>query len=104
MKPGSVRHERLPPPADYFAKLGMRLTGGAEWKSTTCPFHDDHQPSLRIHMPSGAFRCMVCGEKGGDLIAFHMRLKGLRFIDACKALGVWDDTNDHSHNAGRTRA
>jgi hypothetical protein len=33
---------------------------------------------------------MVCGAYGGDLLAFHMRRYGLRFIDAARALGAWE--------------
>jgi hypothetical protein len=36
-----------------------------------CPFHPDIHPRLRIHVASGAYRCMACGEKGGDVQAFH---------------------------------
>ena len=39
---------------------------------------------------TGAFRCMVCGAKGGDVLAFYMLRHGLRFIDAAKALGAWE--------------
>ena len=33
---------------------------------------------------------MVCEAKGGDVIAFHMARYGLPFIEACKALGAWE--------------
>ena len=42
-------------------------------------------------MERGAFKCMTCGAKGGDLLAFHMRRHGLSFIDAAKALGAWGE-------------
>ena len=81
----------LPTPVEYYRDhCGMKLTGSNEWRSTLCVFHDDSQPSLRINTKGGAFKCMVCEVKGGDVIAFHMAKHGLSFIEACKALGAWD--------------
>ncbi|MGH8574443.1 MAG: CHC2 zinc finger domain-containing protein, partial [Gammaproteobacteria bacterium] len=88
-KPFAFRRDRLPNPAEYFREQGLRLTGGGEWKSAACPFHDDTTPSLRVHMERGAFKCMTCGAKGGDVLAYHMNRHGLSFIDAAKALGTW---------------
>ena len=34
---------------------------------------------------------MSCGEKGGDVLAYHMAAHGLEFIDAAKALGCWQE-------------
>ena len=34
---------------------------------------------------------MSCGEKGGDVMAYHMQTHGLEFVDAAKALGAWVD-------------
>jgi len=67
----------------------LKLTGSGEWKSAVCPFHNDTRPSLRVRLDTGAFRCMTCGAKGGDVLAFHMRRHGLLFIEAAKALGAW---------------
>jgi DNA primase len=83
------RH-RLPDPTGYYgARAGLRLIGRGSWRSALCPFHDDHRPSLRVNVTSGAFRCMVCGAKGGDVLAFHQQRHGLRFVEAAKALGAW---------------
>ncbi len=87
----AFRRDRLPRPADYYRAQGLKLTGGGEWRSALCQFHDDTRPSLRVHMERGAFKCMTCGAKGGDLLAFHMRRHGLSFIDAAKALGAWGE-------------
>lgn len=86
----AFKRDRLPNPADYFQAEGLNLTGGGEWKSAVCPFHDDTKPSLRVRIETGAFRCMVCGAHGGDLLAFHMQRHGLRFIEAARALGAWE--------------
>jgi len=66
------------------------LTGRGEWRDALCPFHNDTRPSLRLRTDTGAFRCMVCGAHGGDVLAFHMQWYGLRFIEAAKALGAWE--------------
>lgn len=86
----AFRRDRLPEPARYYHGQGLKLTGGGAWKSACCPFHNDSKPSLRIRIETGAFRCMVCGAHGGDVLAFHMQRHGLRFDDAAKALGAWE--------------
>jgi hypothetical protein len=80
---------RLPLPSDYFAQQGLKLTGGGEWKDAICPFHDDTKPSLRVRLDTGAFRCMVCGAHGGDVLAFHQQRHGLTFKRAAQQLGAW---------------
>ena len=50
-----------------------------------CPFHDDHDPSLKINTERQIYKCFVCGA-GGDLITFTAKLHGLSNIDACKKL------------------
>lgn len=87
----SFRRDRLPSPGLYYRENGLKLTGGGEWKNAVCPFHPDTRPSLRVRLDTGGFRCMVCGAHGGDLLAFHMLRHGLRFIEAAKALGAWED-------------
>lgn len=81
--------ELLPSPAAYLGSLGIKLAGTGEWKTALCPFHKDSRPSLRVQLDSGAFRCMACGAHGGDVLAFHMQKRGLKFIDAAKDLGAW---------------
>jgi len=81
----------LPPAIEYYRDSNsMKLIGTGEWRSSLCPFHDDSQPSLRINIKGGGYKCMVCEAKGGDVIAFHMARHGLAFVDACKALGAWE--------------
>lgn len=86
---GSFTKAALPHASDYFAQQGLKLTGGGEWKNAVCPFHDDTKPSLRIHIDTGAFRCMVCGAHGGDVLAFHQQRYGLSFKQAAQQLGAW---------------
>lgn len=86
------KRDRLPNPVAYYREQGLKLLGGGGWKSAICPFHADTSPSLRVRIETGAFRCMVCGAHGGDVLAFHMLRHGLRFIEAARALGAWEDT------------
>jgi len=83
------RKSALQPPANYYKEQGLKLTGGGEWKNALCPFHDDHNPSLRVRLDTGGFRCWACGVHGGDILAFHMQRYGLGFISAAKQLGAW---------------
>ena len=84
------QRERLPDPARYFERDGLRLIGRGCWRSALCPFHDDHSPSLRVNVETGAYRCMVCGAKGGDVLAFHRQRHGLGFVAAVRDLGAWE--------------
>lgn len=86
----SFRSERLPSPAEYYAREGLKLHGRGEWRDALCPFHCDTKPSLRVFFKTGAFRCMACGAHGGDVLAFHMQRHRLRFVEAAKALGAWE--------------
>lgn len=88
-QPSSFRRDWLPYPADFYAGQRIRLLGQDAWRGALCPFHDDATPSMRVHLASGAYRCLACGAHGGDVVAFHMRRYGVGFIDAAKALGAW---------------
>ncbi|WP_449369718.1 CHC2 zinc finger domain-containing protein [Thiomonas sp.] len=82
---------RLPDPLTFYpAELGA-LHGRGVWRSALCPFHKDSRPSLRVNVQTGAFRCMVCGASGGDVLAFQMQRYGLPFAAAAKAVGAWNE-------------
>ena len=81
----------LPDPIEYLTANGHTLKGRGVWREMVCPFHDDTSPSLRINTQKGCFKCMACGAKGGDLIAFHQKITGRSFIEACKDLGAWEN-------------
>ena len=87
---GTFRRDWLPSPSEYYRAQGLKLRGGTEWKNAVCPFHADTNPSLRVRLDSGGFRCMVCHAKGSDVLAFHMKRTGLPFILAAKDLGAWE--------------
>jgi hypothetical protein len=82
--------DRLPDPLAYYgqhvAKLGrVNATG---WAQGVCPFHDDSNASLSVHVvgaSAGGWRCFTgCG--GGDLLGFHQRRTGLDFKAAVREL------------------
>jgi DNA primase len=81
--------ESLPTPAAYFARERVELVGRGQWRSAVCPFHEDKRPSLRVNIETGGYRCMACGAKGGDVLAFHRARHGLSFVQAARDLGVW---------------
>lgn len=87
--PFAFKRDRLPNPDRYYEAHGLRFFGRGPWKSALCPFHNDTRPSLRVHSETGSFRCMTCGAHGGDVLAFHQRRYGLRFIEAARQLGAW---------------
>lgn len=84
----SLDRDRLPAPADYFAEAGIALSGPGKWKTARCDFHGGSD-SLRVNTHTGAWVCMSCNAKGGDVIAHHMATAGVDFVTACKQLGAW---------------
>lgn len=86
---GKFVRDKLPNPVEYFNTQGIVLKGKGAWRDAICPFHNDTNPSLRVRIDTGAYRCMVCGAHGGDVLAFHQNRYGLNFIESCKQLGAW---------------
>ncbi len=66
-------------------------TRGVELKSQgsdlvgLCPFHDDHDPSLRVTPGKGLWRCMSC-QATGNVIQFVQRFDGVSFRHAFELL------------------
>lgn len=50
-----------------------------------CPFHDDQDPSLRVHPTRNVWNCSPCKE-GGDAIRFVEKYESLRFPDAVRKI------------------
>lgn len=87
----SFNRDHLPDPQDYYENTaGLKLMGRGPWRTTRCEFHGGSD-SMRINIKSGGFMCMSCGEKGGDVLAYHQLANCLEFIDAAKALNAWSD-------------
>ena len=82
--------DHLPDPQGYFEAQGLKLSRGKKWVTTGCAFHQGSD-SMRINLHSGAWVCMACGVKGGDVLAYHMAAYGLEFIAAAKDLNAWVD-------------
>ncbi len=78
-----------PDPATYYAAHVAKLSrpNATGWAQGTCPLHNDHNASLSVHVTEsrGGWRCFAgCG--GGDLVGFHMLLRGLDFTAAVREL------------------
>ncbi len=81
----------LPTPLQYLTERGL-LKGKApgEWAAIICPAHKggaEKNPSLRVNLIDGHYRCMACGASGGDVVALHRLITGMGFLDAVRDLG-----------------
>ena len=50
-----------------------------------CPFHDDHNPSMRVIPAKQIFHCFVCGT-GGDVLTFVQKFYTMEFREALEFL------------------
>ena len=66
------------------ARYGTLHRSGVNYKML-CPFHDDHHPSLGIHVGGQYFKCHACGA-GGDVIGLVMGFEHCLFAEAVKIL------------------
>lgn len=88
---GALDRPSLPDPLHYLTEHGLlaRKPHG-RWVAIRCPAHKggaEKNPSLRVNLLDGHFRCMACGVKGGDILALHRLITGLGFRDAVNDLG-----------------
>lgn len=82
----------MPQTVDLLRDIGFKFRERAgKWRTTTCEFHDDSSPSMRVNVESGCWCCMSCGAKGGDAVAYMMARTGSDFVTCAKALGCWRD-------------
>ena len=58
--------------------------GGREFVGL-CPFHDDHNPSMRVYPDRQSYRCWSCNE-GGDCFSFVMKRERFGFREALEML------------------
>lgn len=91
MNARKLDRQSLPKPPVYLAKQGL-LKGKAwgSWANIRCPVHKggaERNPSLRVNLADGHFRCMACGITGGDILALHRLMTGLSFLDAVRDIG-----------------
>lgn len=85
-----LNRDLLPEPVAYYEAQGLTLQGprSAQWRTTECRFHGGSD-SMRIRVATGAFVCMACGARGGDVLAYEMATHGIGFVEAAKQLGAW---------------
>lgn len=86
---GKFSRKALPNTFNYYETQQIPLKGTGPWRDALCPFHTDTKPSLRVNVERGSYRCMACGARGGDVLAFHMHRHGLGFVEAAKQLNAW---------------
>lgn len=87
----TLDRDSLPTPAQYLSHRGLlKRKPCGEWAAITCPVHaggKESNPSMRVNLIDGHFKCMACGEKGGDVIALHRLITGASFMEAVLELG-----------------
>lgn len=47
----------------------------------TCPFHDDHDPSMSVSCDKQIYKCFVCGA-GGNVFSFVQNYEKISFVEA----------------------
>jgi hypothetical protein len=88
--------QRLPAPLDYYQlEFPGLVVKRAGWVNVHCCFHEDYQPSLSINLDFGGFHCFGCGEKGGDIVAFHQKRYHLPFVEVVNRFGAWEYNDEN---------
>jgi len=80
--------ERIKRETDLAAVIrsrGMELKPQGHDLVGLCPFHEDHDPSMRVTPGKGLWRCMSCGATG-NVIQFVQRFDGVSFRHAFELL------------------
>ncbi len=67
-------------------------TGEGNPPAWCCPFHNDHEPSLKLWPDPQHWRCFGCG-RHGDAIDWLREQRGLSFKAACEALDLVPESN-----------
>jgi len=76
---------------------GIVLQKSGKDKVGLCPFHDDHNPSMRVTPATNLWHCPACGA-GGDVIAWVMKRRCISFRHAVEMLR--DDSSLAAHAVG----
>ncbi len=88
--------ELLPGGRAFYEPIVGRLSrpNRKGWSMGRCPFHSSKSgKSLAVNLNTGGFHCFGCDARGGDVVAFAMKLHGWNFREAAKQLGAWDDSS-----------
>lgn len=87
----TLNRDSLPSPTTFLRERGLLTKAPrGKWVSITCPVHaggKESNPSMRVNLIGGHFKCMACGAKGGDVIALNQLFLGLSFGEAVLDLG-----------------
>lgn len=68
-----------------------------------CPLHaGDDTPSMKVYVNQNTWHCYGCGE-GGDIIDFVMKVDGLSFRDACRAISGEELSRESKRNIDRAK-
>lgn len=59
--------------------IPLTKKGKSYW--CTCPFHDDHDPSMSVSADKQIFKCFVCGT-GGNVFTFVQKYEQIAFVEA----------------------
>lgn len=65
---------------------GQLFGGGAGKRRACCPFHDERTPSFYIHLKDNRWSCFGQCNEHGDAISFYMKINGVGFKEAVRAL------------------
>ena len=80
--------EQLKSSVDIVTVIGeyVRLRrSGTNSFTGLCPFHNEKNPSFRVHAVHQFYKCFSCGA-GGDVVKFVMEKEGVSFYEALKSL------------------
>ena len=72
-------------------------------RKAKCPFHKEESGSFYVEIDTGRWYCQGACSTGGDIIAFHMRIKNLEFkaalADLARMVGVTEDDSSEPDDA-----
>ena len=71
-------------PSEVVGSFVKLKRSGVE-QSGLCPFHMEKSPSFTVNDRKGIIHCFGCGWSG-DLIAFYAEVRGIRMVEAIRAL------------------
>jgi DNA primase len=68
-------------------RVALQSRRGGRELMGLCPFHDDHNPSLRVDPDRQSYKCWSCGE-GGDCFTFVQKMENVAFPEALELLAT----------------
>ncbi|MFO1152038.1 MAG: CHC2 zinc finger domain-containing protein [Rhodospirillales bacterium] len=67
------------------AHYKLKLVGRGSQRSVLCPFHSEKNPSCKVNLEKGIFRCFGCGAKG-NVLDFVQHMEDASLTDAAEML------------------